>query len=121
VTDSEGTEVGGIFENDIEDDEEQNDAEEGGLQVAAFIDKVNGAENDEELDEQKGVAESDGDSEESEFPDEVVFVGGRPSSSSSCSSSSVLAIQNVDYETNSVKPKKKGRPKGSKNLAKKKA
>ena len=120
ATDSDESSVGGIFENNSEDEEVRKNVEEGGLEVAAFIDKVNRADNDEDLDEQKGRADSDEDSDESDVQDDVVFVGGRPSSSSSSSSSSVLALQDVQNEASSAKPKKKGRPKGAKNIVKKK-
>ena len=75
---------------------------------------------DEELDDQEKGVEHDGDTEESSGPEDVVFVGGRPPpSSSSSSSSSVLAIQNAQPDK-SEKVKKKGRPLGAKNVAKKK-
>ena len=120
ATESDGTEVGGIFENESEDEEGRKDAAEAGLMVAAFIDRVNGAQNDEELDDQEKGVECDGDTEESSGPEDVVFVGGRPPpSSSSSSSSSVLAIQNAQPDK-SEKVKKKGRPLGAKNVAKKK-
>jgi len=118
ATDSEESEVGGIFENESEDEDgkEKSRVGPGSEMVAAFIDKVNASKDDEDLAE--GLDE---DSDESDEPDDVVFVGGRPTTNihtSSSSSSSFLALR--DTEEVVEQKKRKGRPAGSKNIPKKK-
>jgi len=116
ASESDESDAGGIFEEDLNDDDDDDDEkaqkENGGQIVAAFIDKVNASKDDEELE-----AEND-DSEESEEPDDVVFVGGRPQPLPSVCAP-ILAIHDA-VASSPQGPKRKGRPPGAKNVAKKK-
>ena len=111
---------GGIFEEDEEQQGNDDGENQNKLAVSSFIDEVNCA-NDEDLDDlNEDEQENQGSDEESDDePPDVGFVGARPSlsvfgsSSSFHDSSRPLAIEDTSK-------KRKGRPRGSKNVKKNK-
>jgi len=123
-SDSEESEVGGIFEEDAENEGGLVEEENNGAMVAAFIDKVN-AGDDEDLGaddsgaEDRGGINGDSDDSDDEAPD-VVFIGGRPPPSTVFAPyASSVSESNKPIAIEDAKQRGRGRPAGSKNLKKK--
>ena len=123
-SDSDESDVGGIFEEEDNDEEGKGDEAVNGEMVAAFIDKVNEAD-DEDLGANDSGAEDQGrDNNESDDsddePPDVVFIGGKPPppSALTCYSSAVSA-SSKSLALGDAKHKGRGRPVGSKNVKKK--